>query len=141
MLRVVVIGPENPVYGEKKSSEAITPGHLVETASTGLLKKNTRADATATTMVAVENTIYGKGIDDVWASGELVLYQHLTPGCEFMALVAAAAPAIAVGDILVAVSGGTVAKTATAALARFEAVEAVDNSAGGSAVRLRCKVL
>lgn len=140
MLRVVVIGPSQAQYKEADCAEAITPGHLVKLNASGGLIKNTLAGR-APVMVAVENDIFGKGIDDAWASGERGLYQHLQPGHEYMALVAAAAPAIAFDDLVTAVAGGTVAKTVTLADAIGRARAAVDNSGGGTQVRLRIEVI
>jgi hypothetical protein len=141
MLRVVVIGPSNPVYNEATAAEAITPGHVVKQNGSAALIKNTLAASSETpVLVAVENSIFGKGIDDAWAIGDRVIYQHLRSGCEFMALVAAAAPAIAYDDPITTAADGTVVKAASAATAIGRAREAVDNSAGGSAVRLRVLV-
>jgi hypothetical protein len=91
--------------------------------------------------VAVEQDFFGKGIDDAYAVNDRVLYQPLDTGCEFMALVAAAAPAIAYNDLVESAGNGTVRKTVIAANAIGRATEAVDNSGGGAAVRLRVEVL
>jgi hypothetical protein len=140
MLRVVVIGPDTPDYKEADAAEAITPGHIVKLNSTAQAIKNTLADSPETPVsVAVENDIFGKGIDDAYAVNERVIYQHLMAGCEFMALVAAAAPAIAFDDPIALAAGGTV-KKGTEATSIGRARAAVDNSLGGTPVRLRVLV-
>jgi hypothetical protein len=149
MLRVVVIGHNVGQYKEAECAEAITPGHLVTlNASDKLIKHATAGPVAAAganippiVRVAVENDIFGKGIDDAWASGDQGLYQVLDSGCEFMALVAAAAPAIAKHDYLESAGNGTVRKTTVIANAFARATVAVDNSGGGSPVRLRVEVL
>jgi len=139
MLRVVVIGPDKPVYNEADAAEAITPGHVVALNNLAKAIKNTAVDIVTPITVAVENDIFGKGLDDAYAINDRVIYQHLRAGCEFMALVPAAAPAIAFGDPISLVTGGCVAK-GTLATAIGKARQAVDNSGGGSAVRLRVLV-
>jgi hypothetical protein len=140
MLRVVVIGPAQPVYGEADAAEAITPGHIVkQNASARAIKNTVAGTSEVPMMVAVENDQFGGGIDDAYAINDRVLYQHLRSGCEFMALVAAGAPAIAYDDPVTTVAGGTVAK-GTDATAIGKARAALDNSAGGAPARLRVLV-
>lgn len=149
MLRVVVIGNNYALYKEADAAEAITPGHLVSLNASGQAIKHNVAGAAAAaggqftgpTRVATENDFFGKGIDDAYAIGDRVMFQELDTGCEFMALVAAAAPAIAYNDLVESAGNGTVRKTVVAANAIGRAAEAVDNSAGGAAVRLRVEVL
>jgi hypothetical protein len=149
MLRVVVIGNTHALAKEADVAEAITPGHLVTLNASGQLIKHNVAGAAAAaggqftgpTRVAVENDIFGKGIDDAWAIGDRGIYYELDTGCEFMALVAAGAPAIAYNALVESAGNGTVRATAVAANAIGRAAEAVDNSGGGAAVRLRVEVL
>ena len=149
MLRVVVIGHDRALYKEANVAEAITPGHLVALNSSGaMIKHNVAGPAAAAGVntpgivrVAVENDIFGKGIDDLWAINDQGLYQPLDTGAEFMALLAAAAPAVAVNDLVESAGNGTVRKTTVIANAIGRAVEAKDNSAGGTQVRLRVEVL
>lgn len=149
MLRVVVIGHNQALYKEAPVAEAITPGHLIALNSSGaMIKHNVAgpaaaagANAQGAVKVAVENDIFGDGIDDAWASGDQGLYQPLDTGCEFMALLAPAATAVAYGDLVESAGNGTVRKTTITANAIGRAVEAVDNSAGGSPARLRVEVL
>jgi hypothetical protein len=141
MLRVVAIFPGTPVYGEGDAAEVITPGHVVEhNGSGGIIKNLIAASANVPVMVAVENDMFGGGLDDNYAVGARVLYQHLLPGAEFHGLVAAAAPAIAYDDWITTAAGGTLVKAASEATAIGRACAALDNSAGGTAARLRVRV-
>lgn len=132
--RVVSIGADSALYKEGAASEAITPGHVVQLTSTGTVKKN---DVTglAPILVAVENDIYGKGRDDAYATNDQVIYQHLRSGCEFDGWVSAGAAAIVVDDYITLAANGEVIK-GLQATAIGRAREAVDNSGGGTAVRL-----
>ncbi len=149
MLRVVVIGHNEALYKEAEVAEAITPGHLVTlNSSSKLIKHNVAGPAAAAganaqgiVRVAVENDIFGGGIDDAYAAGDQGLYQVLDSGAEFMALVAAAAPAIAVNDLVESAGNGTVRKTTVVANAIGRATAALDNSGGATAARLRVEVL
>jgi hypothetical protein len=149
MLRVVVIGHNQALYKEADAAEAITPGHLIALDSTGkAIKHNVAGPAAAAganiqgmVRVAVEQDFFGKGIDDAYALNDRVVYQPLDTGCEFMALVAAAAPAIAYNDYVESAGNGTVRKTTILANAIGRATVALDNSAGGSPARLRVEVL
>ena len=143
MLRVVVIGPDKPIYSEAAAGEAITPGHVVSIRQAGdnvEAIKNTRTEVTVPMMVAVENDIFGKGIDDAYAVGDTVIYQHLRAGCEFMATVPVGAPAIAFDDPLTPDASGNLVKgTEATAVARARTV--VDNSGGTTPARVRALVL
>jgi hypothetical protein len=149
MLRVVVIGNTYAIVKEADAAEAITPGHLISLNSTGQAIKHNVAGAAAAAggqfvgpvRVAEENDIFGKGIDDAYAIGDRVIYRELDTGCEFMALVAAGAPAIVYNDLIESAGNGTVRKGTVMANAIGRATEAVDNSGGGAAVRLRVEVL
>ena len=140
--RIVVIGPDKPVYNEAEASEAITPGMLVDRASATTVEKNdVVGDGNGKVEVAVENDIFGKGADDDYAAGETVISQVLRACCEFMGLVAAAdAAAIVFDDWVTTAAGGFVTK-GTKANAIGKARQALDNSAGGAAARLRVQVI
>lgn len=144
MLRVVVIGPAQAIYYEADAAEAITPGHVIKLNGTGGAIKNTVAGAATTAkanqvMVAVENDIFGKGIDDAYAIGDRVIYQHLQAGHEFMGLVPAAAGAIVFDDYVTTDGAGGIVK-GDVNNAIGKARLAVDNSAGASAARIRVHV-
>lgn len=130
------------------ASEAITPGHLVEFGGSNDLQKHSTAAGNARKAFAVENDLIGDGIDDAYAVDDQVQYNVFQTGDEVYALVAAAATAITKGAALESAGDGTVRiQTASAATADTErdsvvayALEAVDNSGGGSAVRIRIEV-
>lgn len=144
MLRVVVIGHNQALYKEVDAAEAITPGHVIDLNSSGKAIKNTTTGLGKNrqgVLVAVENDMFGKGIDDAYALNDRVIYQPLDRGCEFMALVAAGAAAIVYGDPIDLVSGGTVKKATDYTTAIGRAVAALDNSGGATPARLRVEII
>lgn len=128
-------------FDEATAAEAISPGHLVRRDANGKFIKQATAGAVNRRTVAVENDIFGKGVTDAYAVNDRVLAVALMPGDTFYGRLAAAATAVGVGDYLEAHTDGTLKKTATAAGASFQALEAVDNSAGGTEVFIHVEVL
>lgn len=134
---------------EGKAGGAITPGHLVARNSSNRIVVHPTAADTAQKAFALENELAGKGIDTAYANNDQVFFEILPPGAEVNALVAAGASAIVVGDKLESAGNGTLRKVATdSATDDTErqsivaiALEAVDNSGGGSAVRIKVEVL
>lgn len=139
--RIVVIGPSQGQYNERTATEVITPGMLVNPVDTATVEKNDLVgNGNHQVEVAVENDIFGGGVDDDYAIGDTVLSQILMPGHEFMGLVDAGAAAIGFDAYVTAAAGGFVA-IGTAANAIGKARSAVDNSGGGSPARIRIQVL
>ncbi len=132
---------------EAAAIAAITPGDLIEFNSTGV-RRHSVAAGNARKAFALEADYVGKGIDDNYAIGDRVLYKVYENGGEVYARVAAAATAITKGAALESAGDGTVRiSTAAAATSNLQrdgivgyALEAVDNSGGGSAVRIRVEV-
>lgn len=72
------------VYSVKRdealANAALKPGHLIELISTGKVQKHATADGHAGMLVALENLMAGKGIDDTYAADETVEYNVASPG-------------------------------------------------------------
>lgn len=130
------------------ASSAITPGHLVAFGGANDLQVHSTAAGNARKAFAVENDLIGNGIDDAYAAGDQVQYNVFRPGDEVYALVADGAPAISKNDALESAGDGTLRKItpgSSATSARIDgiigyALEAVDNSGGSSAARIRIEV-
>ena len=121
---------------------AITPGMLVVLNSSNAVIANNVAGRAAPLNFARENELIGKGIDVAYALGDTVMYETLFPGCEVNTLVAAAAPAIVIGDRLASNGAGGVKKgNGTTDVEIGIALQAVDNSAGGSLARILMEVI
>ena len=121
---------------EAVADGAITPGHFINW--TGANSVGVGGGSAA--HVAREYDLTGKGIDDAYADGDQVLFTTYMAGSSTYSLVAAGAAAIAAGDLLAVQNDGTVAKAASGAFALAQAREAIDNSAGGSAVRIKVEI-
>src|SRR3990170_7472075 len=162
MAKTVVLKGD-PVRKEGVAAEAVTPGHLIEFvpsgADAGKLRKHASAGQNAAHMFAVEEEFVGDDIDTAYAASDTVQYVAARPGDEVNALVAAAAAAIVKGNFLESAGNGTVRKHTVPSQAVNEggtnsytitqytravvgqALEAVDNSGGGTAGRIKGEVL
>lgn len=150
---------------EKIASEAITPGHLVEIVPSGgdagKLRKHATAAGDAAPYFAAESLVPSLAnsqtapIDLAYATSSVARWVIGQSGDEIYAWVPASATAIKDGDQLTSNGDGTLKKyaaqasneggTATytiqarAVVAR--AAEDLDNSGGGSAARIRVRVI
>lgn len=139
----------NGIRKERQAGGAITPGHLVALNSSNKVVVHPTAADTAQKAFAVENDLIGNDIDTAYAADDTVLYEILPKGSEVYAFVVAGGAAIVIGDKLESAGNGTLRKVATdAATDDTErqsivaiALEAVDNSGGGSAVRIKVEVM
>lgn len=130
---------------EALASEAMLPGHIVEYVSTGKVQKNDRAgDRLVGKMIALQKEYDGQGINAgdhgtySYAADDQVVIGVFGNGSEVLLRVPAAAAAIVIGDHLETVAGGTVQKLAAVGNIPFAvALEAVDNSGGGSEVCIK----
>lgn len=132
---------------EALAAAAITPGHLIEHNST-TVRVHATAQGRAQKLFALENIADAKGIDDAYITGEGVRYLTAQRGDEIYALVAAGTAAIALNASLASAGDGTLITVVDTADAKpldqvvvARALEAVDNSGGGSAVRIKVEVM
>jgi hypothetical protein len=131
---------------EALASATITPGMLIERLSTGKVAAHATAGGYGIAAFAIENEVYaGQGeaptIDTNYAADDLVQYGVFQPGQEVYALLAANAAAIVVGDKLVSQGAGYVKKVVTTDVVLAIALQAVDNSAGGTPVRIKIEIV
>lgn len=134
---------------ERNAAGTISPGHFVAVDASGTLVVHGTADANASKAIAVENEVFGRGIDNNYVAGDMVLYEVLVPGSEVKAIVAVGTAAITVGDYLSSAGDGTVkpvaASAATSQAQRAGiigvALESVDNSVGGAPVPIHMEII
>jgi hypothetical protein len=124
------------IVKEVNAAGAITPGHIVLRGSAGTVTV-AGAAAESSLMIALEQDTLGKDIDTAYASGDRVSCMYPETGCEIQGLLAAGATAVVIGSLLQTGAGGTVALRTTTNRVIGQALEAVDNSVGGTAVRLK----
>lgn len=140
---IILLGAGRALQFESKAAEAgIYPGLFVEQSADGsfLKSNNTGAGVDGPLMIAIENSINGKTKDDVYANAETVYARALVTGMIVQAKLPANAAAITYGNMLEINGDGHVIIRGTG-VAKLKAVEAVDNSANGSAVFIKAQVI
>lgn len=126
----------------------VTPGDLITVNTSGLVVRHPTAADGGRKAFALENFVNGDGIDDDYAEDDTVQYAVCHSGEEVYARVAANATAITLGAALESAGNGTLRIQSTdAATDNTErnnvfgyALEAVDNSSGGTPTRIRVEV-
>lgn len=135
--RVIALLGGPPVVDEQEAAlGAITPGHLLELAPTGV-QKNTAAAANVAPMFALERDELGKDIDEAYAIGDYVKTGVFHPGQRVYAFLASGQN-VAKGAYLTTNNAGLLtAAGVTAALRIAQALEAVDASAADARIRVQ----
>jgi hypothetical protein len=95
----VIIKDYVGVFNEYVANAALTPGHLVEVMSTGLVRKHASAGQNVLPTFAIEDALQGKGIDTAFAAGDQVRCWTPTRGDEVYAILADT-EVVVVGDFL-----------------------------------------
>jgi hypothetical protein len=152
---------------EAPAAGTITPGDFLERATDGDFQRQATAKVCGPKLIAIENDLVSGLISTDYAAADNVRAAYLKSGDEVYAFVPASAAAIVIGDHLVFDGTGCVIKgdkSAAAALstgntytdaavnsgidAAIEgarivatALEAVDNSGGGSKARIKIEIL
>jgi len=124
------------------AATAIKPGHLVEELAAGTVREHAGAGLNAQKLVALTDTPVGGTIDDAYTAAATVRYGAFNTGQKGFLRVAASATAIVIGNALESDGDGTVRVLTTDAATDDTqrdsivayAVEAVDNSGGGTEV-------
>jgi len=145
----LVAGPAgDPILSEDIAAAAgILPGHLVEEGAADVAV-HAGAGLNAQRLFAQKKLTASGDIDTAYLNGELVSYGAYHSGQEVRALLAASAAAIVRGDPLESDGDGTLrvltTDTATDDTQRDSvvgyALEAVDNSGGGTVVKIDIRV-
>lgn len=117
----------------------ITPGMLVERAAGGVQAHSTAGDV-ANTSFANEYALTGGTIDRDYILDDQVIFTSYNPGSGVYALLADGENA-AEAALLASNGDGTLAVAGDDEVAVAQAVEAVDNSGGSDAVRIRVEVI
>lgn len=138
--RTTIMSGNSGYRFEAVANAAINPGHFCRRRSDGKVEKQGTADVLIAPLIAIENEIFGKGVLDAYAAGDNVLLVHVEGGGVVNAKVAAAAPAIVIGDPISVAADGTVKKAASEGVAIATTEEAVDNSGGASETFIRIRI-
>jgi hypothetical protein len=127
---------------ERPCSTTITPGMLCRFTTADQFAVHNVAAKKCAPCFALENELFGKGIDDNYVSGDLVQTETFSGGDWALALLAAGATAIDEGDYLVSAGDGTLQKTTSEyddAIA--VAMQAVNNSGGSDLARIMVMII
>lgn len=114
------------ILNECVSSAAVKPGYLVELATVSgadALKPHASAGGFGLHLVALEDSMVGKTVEDEYASGANVKYIEGRAGDEFY-MVLKASENVAKFDMLASDGAGRLVKAASGKVALFQALEA-----------------
>ncbi|MCB0092370.1 MAG: hypothetical protein KDE54_30985 [Caldilineaceae bacterium] len=132
-------GSERPIFDDMLASATVTPGEFLAISSGALIPHGTAAGTNVLRLVAVQpwaKTVAGtKGIDTTYASGDRVRYVMPQRGDSVYAFLEAGAN-VAKGAPLESGAAGNLQASTTGDVLAY-AKEAVNNSGGGTRVRIR----
>ncbi len=94
---------------EAAAGAAVSPGDFIERDSSGEFIRNAIAGSQSRRLIAVENEIFGDGIEVDYAAAQQVLAESTIPGMEVYARLAINAAAIVIGDLVELAADGSVA--------------------------------
>ncbi len=121
-------------------SADIVPGMLIERAASGTVRPHSTAAGAAAILVAREADFVGGGIDDVYEDGDRVPFWNGRKG-DWFYMTLAIGQNVAANTFLESNGAGALRDVATAGEALFQALEAVNNSAGSAPARIKVEVL
>lgn len=136
----IYLGGPRTEIGDLAASEAITPGHLVErfnNAGVWRVRKHATAGANTPKMVATEQSMLNKGVDDAYAANDLMECTIGAGGTNLWMWIASGQN-IAFGNKLESAGDGTL-RILAAGTALFQALETQANVT--VATRLRVEAL
>lgn len=136
---IVLKGDLGKRFEEGRAAGAIKPGHQIAQDTSGTFVVHGSAGGTFPEgLVAIEDAKIGGTIDTAYASGDLVPYFIAQPG-DVLYLFLAAGENAAINSALSSNGDGTMQVAAGTEGVLWRAQEAVDNSAGGAAVRIKAR--
>jgi hypothetical protein len=118
---------------------AITPGMLVER-NAGKYRKHATANGAAQPAFALDQSMLNLGVDDAYADGDLVQVGIGAPGSTFWALLVSGGN-VADGALLESNGDGYLKAGTDPGQVVARAIEAVNNTAGPGAARIRVEVI
>lgn len=138
-------GETDHVENRYTAGVAITPGMLIElynVSGSNKWRPQTAAAGISPRVVALNQVMENKGIDDVYAIGDLVQAWFMEPGDEFYGILLSGATA-ANGDYVQSDGTGKLkAATATTATANVAVYQSLDNvGTVGADTRIRTQVI
>ena len=152
VLHSVKVKNYSDIFEEFVANAAITPGHLIELMSTGLVRVHSTASGNVLPLFALENELEGEDIDDAYAAADQV--QVWVPGRgDIVNAILADGQNIAIGDFLESAGDGTLQKYVADSTGVYypaqivgQAIEAVDLSGSSgthpvSGLRIQVRII
>ena len=137
----IILRGKYHIQKEGRTSEALSPGHILERGGTADIQKNNAANRIAGLLIAIENAAAGGDINEAYAANDNVVFVACYSGMEVYARIPAGAN-ISKNDLLTCTNDGAVQDTgATQALACGIALEDKDNSSGTTETFVRMEVV
>src|SRR5262245_10141665 len=136
--RVIALMGEPIQTEDWAAAEAITPGHLVNVNSSGLLIKHATSTGVAARRFAMARDEMGQDIDVAYAIGDTVKVGCFHQGQRVYAFLASGQN-VALGAFLSSNGAGLLTGSTTNSVA--QALEAVNNTAGPGAARITVEIL
>jgi hypothetical protein len=134
----IFLGGDRTQIGDLAASESITPGHLVDRFNNGGIirwRKHATAGVAIAPAVATDQSMLNKGVDDVYAAGDLMEVSILHKGGTAWMFIASGQN-IAAGNKLESAGDGTLKIYATAGGALFSALENKPNVTALTRIRV-----
>ena len=137
---ILLKGREWATQLERVAAGTITPGMLVEVTTADKLQAQSTTSVAVLKAFALEDDMNGKEISDNYVADDYVQSAILCSGAEVLAFLAAGGTAVAIGNMLEAAGDGSLKKF-SAGVVVAQALEALDNSGGGSMARLKVRII
>lgn len=125
---------------ERVAAGTITPGMLLEVTSADKVQAHATAKGPHAAIFAVENDLEGDEISDNYVVDDYVQAEIYNRGDEVLAFIEAGNAAVTIGTYLESAGDGSL-QTYTDGIIVAQALEAVDNSGGGSMARIKVRIV
>ena len=129
------------IRDERVAQAAILPGQLLLLRSDGQFQVHNGAGAFAPATFALENELFGLGVDDTYNANDLVQAEMCGPPQWVLARLPASASAVNIGDLLQSNGDGNLTKVSGTNTPIAQALDAVNNSAGATTAFIRVRIV
>jgi len=111
--RIFLAGEHTDDTRKNSTDSVVLPGDLLEVKSDGTVKRQATAAADCVVLMAQENTVVNKGIDDTYATGDQMSVVYPDNGSKVQVNLASGGAAVVAGDGIESAGGGKCRKLAS----------------------------
>jgi hypothetical protein len=133
---IVLKGDLGTRYEEGRAAGTIKPGHLIKQNSSQNYVVHATAGGGGERLVAIEDGLIGKTIDDNYVSGDLVRFKIVQPG-DVLYMLLKDGQSVVPDDILSSNGDGTLRKETSTGVVLFKSLETVAPSGADGRIRVR----